>query len=262
MSRYMPIEASRHPHGGWLSYGDYRFAAADALAPVSLEEMPHLLKTVPLAFRRFDDGRYQLVAVQALSGGINLCVGPDGRWLAGYVPACYRGYPFRLEPGGDRRPWRLSIDTESGLWLDDAREQGERCFTEEGDESHELIRIRLFLEKVARGRVLTARAVDALAREALIQSWPLKTQDEHEQTREVEGLYRIDEAALNALPGERLGALRGVGALNLAYAQLLSQHRLDHLARLYRLRHATVPTEESLDGWFDGDDEMVLDFDN
>lgn len=261
MSRYMPIDAGRHPHGGWLPYPDYRFAATDALVPVSLEEVPHVIKGVPLAFRRLDGGRYQLVAVQALTGGLNLCVAPDGRWLTGYVPALYRGYPFRLLPSEDRRHWRLGVAADSGLWLDDARGQGERCFTEAGEESPALQRIRTFLETLARSRGLAVRAVEALAGESLIQPWALKVQDEHEQTRPVEGLYRIDEAALNALPGERLAALRDSGALSLAYAQLFSQHRLSQLAQLYRLRHTAMPPDDSLDGWFAEDDEIQLDFD-
>ncbi|MBB3142877.1 SapC family protein [Halomonas organivorans] len=262
MSRYMPIEANLHAHAGWLPYTDYQFAAGDALAPVTLEEVPHVLKAVPLAFRRLDEGLYQLVAVQALTGGLNLCVAPDGRWLSGYVPACYRAHPFRLQPSEDRRQWRLCVDVESGLWLDDARQQGECCFTEDGVESSRLANIRAFLEKLVRGRILAARAVKALAAEGLIQPWPLKTQDEHEQTHEVEGLYRIDEPALNALPEDRLAALRDAGGLSLAYAQLLSQHRLNQLAQLYRLRHAVSPPAESLDEWFDGDEELHLDFDS
>ena|GEM_PF-6732518 len=37
----------------------------------------------------------------------------------------------------------------------------------------------------------------------------------------MEGLYRVDEAALNALPDETLLTLRKTGALPLAYAQAL-----------------------------------------
>ena len=47
------------------------------------------------------------------------------------------------------------------------------------------------------------------------------------------GVYRIDEAALKRLPEHQLGELCRQGALALAYAQLLSESRLDTRATGY-----------------------------
>ena len=247
MPRYIPLDASQHVQAGWLPYTDYLFAADQALVAVSLEEIPHLLKSVPLAFREVSGGHYQLVAIQSLTKNVNLCVAHNGRWLTGYIPALYRAYPFRLLPTENQRQWSLCVDVESGLWLEDATEQGKRCFDDQGQDSASLAPLRTFLDKVMRGQVLAARAVNALADAQLIQPWRLKTQSDNEDIQQVEGLYRIDEKRLNTLPSETLSELRNSGALSLAYAQLFSQHRLNNLVDLYRLHHSATSRSEGLE---------------
>lgn len=266
MSRYIAIDASQHSLAGWLPYTDYRFAAHQALAPVSLEEVPNVLKSVPLAFRRLKNGRYQLVALQSLTHNTNLCVAPNGRWISGYIPALYRAYPFRLLPTDSGQQWSLCLDLDSGLWLDDARDQGRRFFNDQGEDSEWLAPLRTFLNKVMRGQAMAARAVNFLEQTQVIQPWPLKTQRDDDDIKQVDGLYRIDEKRLNALPPEKLVELRDSGALSIAYAQLFSQHRLNNLSELYRLHHAAASRtdrldKESLDELFDENDDIQLDFD-
>ncbi|MGD1213214.1 MAG: SapC family protein [Candidatus Acidiferrales bacterium] len=61
-------------------------------------------------------------------------VGPDGRWLGSYVPAWYRGYPFRLlqQEGADEMV--LCID-ESGKLIVDSKDPGEEFFAADGSPS-------------------------------------------------------------------------------------------------------------------------------
>jgi hypothetical protein len=57
-----------------------------------------------------------------------------------------------------------------------------------------------------------------------------------EQSVSVNGLYRIDEAALNALGNKAFLALRRSGALPVAYAQLLSMNQMGVLQRLLQIQ--------------------------
>ena len=91
------------------------------------------------------------------------------------------------------------------------------------------------LSQVERSRMATQAAVDALAAAGLIQPWPLNIQ-QGEQNVPVTGLYRIDEAALNALENEAFLTLRRSGALLVAYAQLLSMNQLAVLQRLIQIQ--------------------------
>jgi hypothetical protein len=92
-----------------------------------------------------------------------------------------------------------------------------------------------FLSQAEMSRVATQAAIDALAAAHLIQPWPLAIEQD-QQNVPVTGLYRVDEAALNALENEAFLALRPSGALTLAYAQLFSMNQLAVLQKLVQVQ--------------------------
>ena len=83
----------------------------------------------------------------------------------------------------------------------------------------------------------------------------------------VEGLFCVDEAALNKLDDEDFLAARKAGGLALAYAQLLSMNQLAVLERLGELRGQILEQQEAaaevsnLTGFSLSEDEGSLMFD-
>ena len=67
--------------------------------------------------------------------------------------------------------------------------------------------------------------------------------DGADQDQRVAGLYRINEAALNALSNEDFLEVRQSGALSVVYCQLISMHNLKNLAPLYAQRRAAKAQE-------------------
>lgn len=226
MPSIYPVSVSRHGTRRWLRYSSYSFAAQDAVCPLVVQELSRAVMSLPVAFVESGDD-FLLVAVQGLQPGRNLFVAPDGRWLGAYVPALYRGYPFVLASAEDGQQV-LCIDEESGLLVDAG---GEPLFDEEGKPVKALADVLAFLGQVAGNRQLTQRACALLQEHGLIQPWSIQVQvGEGEKT--LTGLFRIDEAALNALSADALLVLRDAGALSLAYCQLLSQQHLSSLGQL------------------------------
>lgn len=264
MERYIALDSEVHRNAGWIPYAGYHFAGEDPLAAVAVEEVPHMSASLPLAFRQLATGRFQLVAVQALSDNDNVCISPEGRWLPGYVPACYRSYPFRLLPiAKDKRRFALCVDARSDLWQDDARYQGERFFTDDGKMTSRIQQVQTFLTRLTRSYATTEKTVNTLAKAGLVQPWRLKRQDENGETQTIQGLYHIDECALRELSGEALSQLASSGALSLAYSQLFSEHRLSVIEKLYALRREAHSADafdpESL---FDEGDDLTFNFDD
>jgi hypothetical protein len=187
---------------------------------------------MPLAFLQEKD-RFILVAVLSLKAGRYMLVGPDGRWLGGYIPACFRGYPFRLVAKQNTDQSVLCIDTDSGLVVEgDAA--GEDFFDQDGNVSPVLKRVLDFLLEVERSRKTTDVAVSALAEAGVIQPWTIRLKT-GQADRDLTGLHRIDEAALGALADDALLKLHKTSALPIAYAQILSTGLLgifDQLARV------------------------------
>jgi hypothetical protein len=73
----------------------------------------------------------------------------------------------------------------------------------------------------------------ALQAEDLFQPWPLKVQGP-EGERNIEGLFRIDEARLNSLEPDALARVQKAGGLPVAYCQLLSMSNIQTLGLIQR----------------------------
>lgn len=238
MPDFQPIRNDRHAALRWKRTGSFSFAARDAVAPLALDEVPRAALAMPIAFvaDSAESGKWLLVAVQALQQDRNLCVGADGVWRGDYVPAIYRSVPFRLATveGGQRV---LCIDEERGLAADG--EEGEPFFGSDGKPTGELSQIWAFLNRLAESREATQRACALFARHGLIQPWPIEF-DSGEHKGEITGLFRIDSAALDALPIETLDELRKAGALQLAYVQPITGQNFSRLVR-YAQRPPAAP---------------------
>ena len=226
MNSLTVISREQHEKLRWKRFHSYEFAAGDAIAPLVVQELRRACLSLPVSFVKADDG-FRLVLVQGLQPGKNLLVGTDGRWLANYIPAAYRSYPFVLGKAEDGRRV-LCVRDESGLVDED---EGELFFDDSGEPAQAVKDVLSFLEQVSANSRVTAELCALLAKYELIQPWNVHVKSGRGDVK-VEGLYRIDEAALNALPADALAAIRDGGAMPMAYCQLLSMQHLSQLGRL------------------------------
>jgi SapC protein len=243
--RFQAVASTRHATRRWRPAGSYSWAAAEVLVPVTGSEVSRAAAHMPIALIRGGDA-FTLAAVLGLERGVSLFVAPDGRWLGGYVPALLRSRPFALLPLEDGRKV-LCIDEEAGrVALAADAPDAQPFFGEDGKLSPALQEFLGFLSALEGNREPTAKACIALETHKVVVPWQIKLQMEAGTTRDVEGLYRVDEAALLALPDEAFLELRRTGALALAYAQLLSIAQLPALgqrasARLAALQQPMAP---------------------
>ncbi|WPL15592.1 SapC [Thiorhodovibrio winogradskyi] len=246
MSRFVPISAEHHASQRWHRFSSYEFARQAHLAALVGAELPKAAMTMPIALvpraaqaesQKDHTQGFMFIALLGLEPGVNLFIAPNGRWIGRYVPAALRGYPFRLAKAGDDK-LVLCVDQDSGL----IGEQGdEPFFNQNGEVAEPVGKVMEFLTQIERNRAATLGICDRLRTHGLIQPWPIKLKAADGGGRPLEGLFRIDEAALNALPADALIELRDAGALPLAYCQLLSMQQLGLLGELAKLRAAQAP---------------------
>ncbi|MEO5343110.1 MAG: SapC family protein [Gammaproteobacteria bacterium SHHR-1] len=250
MANYSVISKEQHADKGWRRYSSYAFAAGDNLAPLVMQELPRAALTLPIGFIQVEE-HFVPVAVQGLAQGKNLFVAADGRWLAGYIPAAYRAYPFKLaRTETDQQV--LCIDEDSGLIC--AQGEGEAFFDTESKASQAVSDVLNFISQVEANRQATQTLCDRLAEQGLFQPWPIKIKLA-EGERDIGGLFRIDEARLNNLEPEQFEAVRQAGGLPLIYCQLLS---MQHLAILGKLAEAHAKASQPLPQTAQG--ELDLEF--
>jgi hypothetical protein len=231
MVNIVPVDRERHAGKGWRHPVGYGFVAGAAVAPLGWSEFASAAPAMPIGFVE-QAGHYVPVALLALAKGRNLFVEPiTGRWLGSYVPAMLRIYPFYLVRDEGREQSTLSIDEDSGLIVDEAGENVEKFFAADGTPSPTSNTLVEFLGRIEQDRTKVDLAVAVLAEAGVVKPWPL-TVPVGNQNMTLNGIHRIDEAALNALGDESFLKLRKASALVVAYGQLFSMGQVGVLARL------------------------------
>lgn len=258
MPHWTVISKTHHAQARYTPREGYHHAREQLVAPVLLAELPKLVQHFMLGFMPQGE-RFMAVALLGVEQNQNLYVHPDGRWLGSYVPASLRGYPFNLAP--DEQGQRvLCIDAEQ---LTDASDVGQALFDENGQPSEAVARQVDFQQHCEANRQRTQQAVDALQQAGVLQPWPLEiSRGEGEAPKKIEGLYRIDEKALNSLEAETYATLQGA-PMALVHAQLFSAHQLSQLTERAKFHQQSNTQEvpENLDSVFDSDDDLTFDFD-
>ncbi len=183
------------------------------------------------------DGSYSFVVVLGIEVTENLFVAPDGRWIGRYEPTALKSYPFAMVPTKEAQ---LTLCFDSKTDLIAAIPHGQPIFDAPGQPTEA---IRTIMDGMVRAHqdMAAARAASAQLHElGLIKPWHISLRTSRGEKR-IEGLFQVDEAALNALDDAAFLLLRRSGALLMAYCQLLSTHNLNILAQLANNRPA-VPT--------------------
>ncbi|OPX56584.1 SapC protein [Oceanospirillum multiglobuliferum] len=263
MAKFAPLMHNVHQYSGWEKTQSYDFTAADALAPISVAELSQLVPRYATAFYRADsDQSFQYVAILGLYPGHNLYVAPNGQWIGGYVPAVYRGYPFRILPVQESDKLALCIDEESTNFQTEISDTSERFFNNEGELSELMVQVKAFLQAQYSSRALTEGLIDLLNEYGLLSPWSIKIEGLPEHIPPHTNLYHINEKALKELDADKLKVLNLRGALSLAYGQMFSEHRMKELIALYdiRAKQSSKSEEINLDDVFGEQEDDLFKF--
>lgn len=193
---------------------------------LSLSEIAQASLHLTLGFIRLE-GQLHLIALTGLESGRNLLVAPDGRWLGGYLPNQLRSYPFMLAKATKDDLVFCIVDSDEYL----VEGPSKNPFFAADEKLHPTLQQVLDLLVVSE-REKTACNALALELEAagLITDWEVVVPTST-GSRRISGLYKIDEAALEALDDEAFLKLRKNRLLVLIYCQLLSMQNLSGLIK-------------------------------
>ena len=236
MAQFIPVNKEQHLNQGWQKPTSYDFTKQDMTIPVLLDELPHVVTTMPLVFtKRDDEGSFELRVLASLEPGKNMYVSDEGQWLIAYVPAIYRSYPFKALRSPETGKPALCFNLDSGLLLDAPRNEEEKLFADDGSPAPKVKQIIEFLQKCEKNRTLTQKAVDTLAKYELLKAFRVKIKVKDQDDISVDGIYTVDERKVRSLDGDALQELNRNNAFAVIYAQLFSQQRMDVFDKLYKL---------------------------
>ena len=173
-----------------------------------------------------ETGQFHLMAMLGLRPGENAFYSSEG-WKASVVPQQIENYPFSLtRHPQDQAKHMVAVDLDSARVSDS---EGEPLFTDSGEQTgvlqDKVTRLSRMMEeaKVTADFVKTLADMALLAPQSLSLTWP------DGESRNLTGLYAIDEQKLNSLDTASFESLRQKHFVGAIYACILSMGRIDNL---------------------------------
>lgn len=222
MSMYKNLAPLRHEeHAGLrlLPMSSYNFAKELLLAPIVIDEIADAAREFPIVFPKSAALPAVLLGTKQ---GTCAYVAKDGTWLASYVPAHIRHYPFTLarldksDEGEDRLA--VMIDVDSPLL---SNKKGDPVFEDKALSAVANRSVDL-LRAIWQRRSITRSAVESIEKAGLLVEKTIRIKRPGAEDARLSGLRVVDEKALNSLSDGAFNVLRKSGALPLVYAHLLS----------------------------------------
>ena len=226
------LDRERHRHLRLKSQDTTSFAAAVHAVPLAAVEFAEVAREYPIVFARgatVEDkpGELLCYALTGLHQGENLYLDAAGRWVAQYVPAFIRRYPFVFaETGVDQLS--VCIDESYAGFNESA---GEPLFDEAGAPAAVLNNALELLTDYQRQVQLTSAFLKKLDAANLLMQSELRADFPDGRNALVQGLLVVDEAKLKQLPVAALQEWLASGELGLLYAHLLSLGNLKQLVQ-------------------------------
>ncbi|MBI2383335.1 MAG: SapC family protein [Gammaproteobacteria bacterium] len=226
--RVVPFDKNRHAGLGLKPARDYRWCRELNAVLLSAAEFGRAALDYPIGYLRDPRGELAPAAILGLQARQNLFVDGQGRWHPqAYIPAALRRYPFCLAevaPGDGQAPQQMVCVQEDQL-----EASGRPLLDAKGEPTAEWQPIQKLLEAMEGTRAATRALTQRLENLNLLVPFDALALPREGPQLRLQGLFRVDEAKLNKLPGRELRALAAKGELRAVYAHLLS---LENFARL------------------------------
>ena len=221
-----PLDSTRHKNLRFRTVSDCRFAAGVHSVPLSASEAGMAAKAFPITFAPGDAA--PPMALLSLREGENAFVGEDGTWLADYLPAHIRRYPFMLGETDQAGTFAVMIDRDAPHFADAG---GEPLYDEAGGNGPLLESAMEFLRVFQQEIDVTRNLVAALMEKNVLIEQQLTVSHADGTQASFAGVRVVDMEAVKALDDATLAAWVRNGLMGLIVAHL---HSIDNIRALTR----------------------------
>ncbi|MEA3466241.1 MAG: SapC family protein [Thermodesulfobacteriota bacterium] len=228
MANIVPVSAKQHGDKTLLPLSSFAFAKEQNLIPAVATEFAQLAENFPIVFVEHE-GTFNVFALCGLKNGENIFVNGEGKWMADYVPATLRRYPFVFArtDATEEEQYVLCIDEDSNMLADKG---GVKLFNAAGENEPALDKALEFVTNYQKSAQLSQRLCSLLSENDLLRPLDLQLKGKDDKIVKIAGLHSVDEVKLNKLSEKAFLSLRKSGALPLIYAHLFSLGKIKKLA--------------------------------
>mgnify|MGYP001212621134 CR=1 FL=1 len=203
--------------------------------PIVIDEVKSVAGEFPIVFKKNSENRFYLSCIFSLLKDVNPFVNQEKHWNGGYIPVFFRVHPFLLAYSENKKDKVLCFLQDSTS-ISNKKGQGfHSFFDKELNLSKELSSTFKLLQLVEENKIITQKALDSLDKFKILQEWPIeiKADDSKSENIRIEGWHKIDEKKLKSLSSNDLKILNQNRSLEIAYSQLISIPKLNHIVNLH-----------------------------
>ena len=230
----VPVTREAHAQMRLRPLTSFSFAKTAPVIRIVASELTQIAANFPIVFLD-ENGSPAPYALMGLSQTENQFVTDEGQWMAQYVPAMLRRFPFLPGRAANGAGDVATVLVEDS-WL--SADEGELLFgPDEGAPNGPLARAIQLLSMIEVEAAQLGALSKLLAAQGLIEPMEFQmTLTDGGIPTKLEGLSGVNETKLRELPDAAFLELRKTGALNLAYASMISLGQLPRLQALASAR--------------------------
>ncbi|MEE9551714.1 MAG: SapC family protein, partial [Gammaproteobacteria bacterium] len=169
------------------------------------------------------------VVLLGLKGNENNFVDKNGKWLADYIPAYVRRYPFILASNEDNGGSNFAVCIDESYPGFNTKKKGQQLFDDNGEESETLKQSVEFLREYQNHIQLTALFCNNINDLGLLEPMQANIELKDGEKHSMGGFMGVNRTRLKELPAETLADLVKSDQIELIYAHLNSLNNINTL---------------------------------
>ena len=226
----VPLNSAKHKELFIQVDQNYPHVAEQNMVPLVASEFLSASNNFPIVFvKQQETGQFKAVALFGFSTGENL-VFNKGNVFTNYVPVNVRRYPFSA--GGESAQGSdlvLCIDENSQLLN---KSQGVRIFNDDGSASEATQQASKLITDLLAKEEATDNFINFLVENDLLQATELSVRMGDDGAHKINGIYKVDEEALNTLSDDVVIAMYKRKYFPAIYSHLASLSQINRLVQL------------------------------
>lgn len=225
----VPVNKDRHAEKKIRTSNNFNFASGFHVAYVTVHEFARAAAIYPIVFLEDKaNDEFRPVVLMGLDAGENLFVDSDGKWMAPYIPAIIRRYPFALTKAAQSDRYIVCVDEASALLSDT---EGAAMFDEDRNPTQVIENVKRYLGELQQMDQMTHEFGKFLVQNNLLTPLNMRVNSDN-QVRNITGCYVVNEERMNNFSDAKFTEIRGKGYLPAIYAHLISLSQIERLVAL------------------------------
>lgn len=226
--KVMPLNKAQHKGLYIEPIESFSFAAETNSLYVAVSEFPRAVCEYPVVFAKDEKDSVFPVALLGLKRNQNLFVTKSGEWVASYIPAYARRYPFILasdKKGGEQ----FTVCIDEGYPGFNTAKEGEPLFDKNGKQTEVLDRAVEFLKAYQAQVKITEEFCGALVELDVLEPVQANVEVKSGEKFAIGGFLCVNKDKLKALPAKKLTEMVKNDYLELCYLHLASLNMMNKL---------------------------------